>query len=91
MSLEELYKTDDAIDAATKDLTVIGGRLKLLQLTKCNEAFGGFLYQTISFRKILRLPPEPMATAEAVRQEFGKVQALRVNFERLLGEAFDSL
>jgi len=89
MSLEELYKTDDAIDAATKDLTVIGGRLKLLQLTKCDEAFGGF--QTIAFRKILKLPPEPLATAEVVRREFDKVQALRVHFERSLGEAFNSL
>jgi hypothetical protein len=90
-NFQELFKTDDAIDAATKDLHVIGGRLKLLQLTKCDEAFGGFLYQTIAFRKILTLPPEPLATAEAVRQEFGKVQALRITVERLLGEAFNSL
>jgi hypothetical protein len=67
------------------------GRLKLLQLKECDEAIQGFLSQTIVFRKMLKLPPEPLAKDDAVRQEFDKVQALRVNFERLLGEAFGSL
>jgi hypothetical protein len=88
---EELLKTGDAIDAATKDLHGILGRVKLLQLTKCDEAFGAFLNQTIAFRKILQLPPEPMATKETVDQELDKVQALRITVEHSLGEAFNSL
>jgi hypothetical protein len=57
------------MDAVTKDLHRIGGRLRLLQLEKCDEAFGAFLNQTIAFRKIMMLPPQPMATKEEVRQD----------------------
>ena len=91
MNLEELLKTGEAIDAATKDLHRMRGRLILLQLKKCEEAFGAFLDQTIAFRKIMKLPPEPMATVDDVNREFGKVQTLRLTVERLLGEAFNSL
>jgi len=87
----ELWESGGAMDAVTKDLHRILGRLKLLQLKKCEEAFGAFLDQTIAFRKIMKLPPQPMATKEEVRQEFDKVQALRLTVERLFGEAFNSL
>jgi len=90
-NLDALWKSHDAMEAATKDLHRIRGRLTLLQLKKCNEVFGAFLDQTIAFRKITKLPPEPMATVDDVNREFGKVQALRLTVERLFGEAFNSL
>jgi hypothetical protein len=40
---------------------------------------------------MLKLPPEPMATKEMVRQEFDKVKVLQSAVERSLADAFDSL
>jgi hypothetical protein len=90
IALEDLGKSGDAIDAATKDLYLIGGRLKLLQLKKCEEAFVEFLNQTIAFRKILKLPPELMATKEMVRQKFDELKLLQGAVERSLADAFES-
>lgn len=87
----DLWKSGGAIDTATKDLYVIGGRLKLLGLKKCEEAFVQLLNQTIAFRKMLKLPPEPMATKEMVRQKFDEVKHLQSAVERSLADAFDSL
>jgi hypothetical protein len=77
------------IDAATKDLYLDGGRLKLLRLKKCDEAFVEFLNQTIAFKKMLKLPPEPMATKEMVRQKFDEVKLLQGAVERSLAGAFE--
>jgi hypothetical protein len=86
-----LWESGAAIDAATKDLHLIGGRLKLLRLKKCEEAFVEFLNQTIAFRKMLKLPPEPMATEEMVRQKFDELKLLQDAVERSLAEAFASV
>jgi hypothetical protein len=50
-----------------------------------------FLNETIAFRKMLKLPPEPMATKDMVRQGFDKVKAHQLAVERLLADAFNSL
>ena len=86
-----LFESGGAIDAATKDLHLIGGRLKLLRLEECEQAFDEFLNQTIAFRMMLKLPPDPMATDEMLRQELNKVKALQAEVERSLGDAFNSL
>jgi len=89
VALEGVWKSGGAIDAATKDLHLIGGRLKLLRLKKCEEAFVEFLNQTIAFRKMLKLPPEPMATKEMVRQKFDEVKHLQGAVEGSLADAFE--
>jgi hypothetical protein len=89
VAFEDLWKSGGAIDAATKDLYLVGGRLKLLRLKKCDEAFVEFLNQTIAFRKMLKLPPEPMATKEMVRQKFDEVKLLQGAVERSLADAFE--
>ena len=86
---EDLWKSGGAINAATKDLHLIGGRLKLLRLKKCEEAFVEHLNQTIAFRKMLKLPPEPMAMKETVRQKFDEVKLLQGAVERSLADAFE--
>jgi hypothetical protein len=91
IAIAELFESGGAIDAATKDLHLIAGRLKLLGLKKCQEAFVEFLNQTIAFRKILKLPPEPMATKDMVREKFDKVKVLQCAVEGSLAEAFESL
>ena len=91
IAVGDLFESGGAIDAATKDLHLIAGRLKLLGLKKCEEAFVEFLNQTIAFRKMLKLPPEPMATKEMVREKFDKVKVLQGAVERSLAEAFESL
>src|SRR6266496_3118414 len=84
IAIAELFESGGAIDAATKDLHLIAGRLKLLGLKKCQEAFVEFLNQTIAFRKMLKLPPEPMATKEMVRQKFDELKLLQGAVERSL-------
>ncbi len=91
IAIGDLFESGGAIDAATKDLHLIAGRLKLLGLKKCEEAFVEFLNQTIAFRKVLKLPPDPMATKEMVREKFDKVKVLQGAVERSLAEAFESL
>ncbi len=91
IAIGNLWESGGVIDAATRDLYLIGGRLKLLGLKKCEETFVEFLNETIAFRKMLKLPPEPMATKEMVRLEFDKVKVLQSSVERSLADAFDSL
>jgi hypothetical protein len=78
-------------NVATKDLNLIGGRLKLLRLKKCEEAFVEFLNQTIAFRKMLKRPPEPMATKEMVQAKVDEMKRLQAAVERSFADAFDSL
>jgi hypothetical protein len=87
----ELLKSGAAMDAATKDLHRIRGRLKLLRLEKCEEAFVEFLNQTIEFRKMLKLPPEPMATKDMVQKKVDELKLLQDAVERSLTEAFASV
>jgi hypothetical protein len=91
VAIRHLFESGGAMDAATKNLHVIGGRLKLLGLEECEQVFTQFLNETIAFRKMLKLPPEPMATKDMVGQGFDKVQAHQVAVERLLADAFNSL
>src|SRR6266487_6448810 len=91
IAIGNLFESGGAIDAATKDLHLIAGRLKLLGLKKCEEAFVEFLNQTIAFRKMLKLPAEPMATKEMVRQKFDELKLLQGAVERSLAEAFASV
>jgi hypothetical protein len=87
----ELWESGGAMDAVTKDLHRIRGPLKLLRLKKCEEAFVEFLNQTIAFRKMLVLPPKPMATKEMVQAKVDELKCLQDAVERSLADAFDSL
>jgi len=91
MGSEDLWKSGRAIEAAAKELHRIGGRLKLLQLKKCEQALIEFHGEMIDFRKMLKLPPEPMAPNETVRQKFGELKVLQGVVERSLADAFNSL
>ena len=49
------------------------------------------MFPAIAFSKMLKLPPEPMATKEMVRQKFDEVKVLQCPVERSLADAFNSL
>jgi len=91
IAFEALWESGGANDAAIKDLHRIRGRLNLLRLEECEQAFTVFLNETIAFRKMLKLPPEPMATKDMVRRKFDEVKALQLTVERSLAAAFNSL
>jgi len=91
IAFKALWESGGENDAAIKDLHRIRGRLNLLRLEECEQAFTVFLNETIAFRKTLKVPPEPMATKEMVRQGFDKVQACQLAVERSLADAFNSL
>jgi hypothetical protein len=87
----ELFESGGAIDAAIEDLHRIRGRLKLHGLKKCEEALVEFLNQTIAFRKMLKLPPEPMAKKEVIGEKIYELKHLQDAVERLLADAFETL
>jgi hypothetical protein len=90
IALDDLWKSGDAINESTKDIYLIAGRIKLLRLKKCEKDFDEFLKQTIAFRKMLKLPPQPMATDQMVRGKLNELKALQGVVEDSLAEAFET-
>jgi len=86
------WKSAAAIDAAIKNLYSIEGRLKLLQLKKCEETLGEYVKETIAAKIMLKFPPHPnVPTQEMIRAKFNEMKRLRTAVERSLADGFDSL
>jgi hypothetical protein len=92
VAADGFWESVTAIDAAIKNLYLVEGRLKLLRLKKCEEAFGEYVKETIAMKIMLKLPPHPeVPTKEMLLAKFNEMKRLRIAVERSLADAFDSL